>query len=239
MKRNITTPERRRWLFRERIKKIKEGTWDYPGRGRRENRNYINEIMSLVVVNRDGCWEFKGPLNAQGYPLPTHKGDTAYRAIYKHFKGDIPPGMSLDHECHNQSILCRGGPLCPHRRCVNPDHLSIQTRSQNVKNARGTYIHLCGFGDPLMPPSFCRDCQRIKSRRRSKKPRVGPKKSKDQIRQDAKNYYHSQKARLANLPCLRCGKPKNHFRYYCDECGVTTSEYRQKKNKLNIDPSNP
>jgi len=50
------------------------------------------------------------------------KGVLAHRLSYQIHKGEIPEGMVVMHSCDNPS-------------CVNPDHLSIGTQSQNIKEA--------------------------------------------------------------------------------------------------------
>jgi hypothetical protein len=50
--------------------------------------------------------------------------------------GPIPPGLYVDHACHTTDPDCAGGPNCPHRRCVNPDHLELVTDDENRRRAR-------------------------------------------------------------------------------------------------------
>ncbi len=72
-----------------------------------------------------GCWEWKRGLNHGGYGSYTIDGKTrnAHRVSYEMFRGEIPPGLDLDHLCRN-------------RRCVNPDHLEAVTRSVNLKRGK-------------------------------------------------------------------------------------------------------
>jgi hypothetical protein len=53
---------------------------------------------------------------------------------YAAFVGEIPAGMEIDHTCHKKSE-CKLDDLCPHRRCVNPDHLEAVSKSVNVKRS--------------------------------------------------------------------------------------------------------
>jgi hypothetical protein len=45
-----------------------------------------------------------------------------HRHVYLELVGDIPEGMEIDH-------------LCRFRPCVNPDHLEVVTRAENVRRA--------------------------------------------------------------------------------------------------------
>lgn len=53
----------------------------------------------------------------------------AHRWAYEHLVGPVPGRLELDHLCHAVALdWCPGGPTCPHRRCVNPDHLLLVAR---------------------------------------------------------------------------------------------------------------
>lgn len=47
------------------------------------------------------------------------------------------PDLVLDHECHNRAPACKGGPLCHHRRCVEPSHLFLRTIAENTLRGKG------------------------------------------------------------------------------------------------------
>jgi hypothetical protein len=74
-----------------------------------------------------GCWEWTSTLNPTGYGT-FHLKTTrpAHRVSWEMVNGPIPPGMSLDHICHN-------------RKCVNPVHLRLATQNQNCENLVGAY----------------------------------------------------------------------------------------------------
>lgn len=67
----------------------------------------------------------------------------------------IPAGHELDHLCHTVDIAtCPGGPACPHRRCVNVDHLELVTKQENTRRglsfaARNAQKTHCTHGHPL------------------------------------------------------------------------------------------
>lgn len=72
-----------------------------------------------------GCWTWQGKPGARGYGRICLGDGTrvlVHRFAYEIAKGQIPNGYDVDHTCHNDST-CRGGGPCPHRLCVNPDHL--------------------------------------------------------------------------------------------------------------------
>jgi hypothetical protein len=96
-------------------KKLK-GQWKL-GESLRD-RFYRNAIV------KEGCWEWKGCFQAQGYPMLGHKSlkngkDVGHRISYMVHKGPIPSGMVIMHECDNPA-------------CTNPDHLRLGTHQDNV-----------------------------------------------------------------------------------------------------------
>lgn len=85
-----------------------------------------------------GCWRWTGNLSDGGYgrfwtkaPGEKVKSHQAHRWAYEQLVGPIPDGMTLDHLCHERQA-CSGGDGCPHRRCVNPQHLAIAPMGENV-----------------------------------------------------------------------------------------------------------
>ncbi len=78
-------------------------------------------FRSRYEIKENGCWEWIGNIDRDGYGRYGVK-TKAYRYSYERFKGSIPEGMCV---CHN----CPGG---DNKKCVNPDHLWLGTHEQNI-----------------------------------------------------------------------------------------------------------
>lgn len=98
----------------------------------------IELFLRHVVIEPNGCWHWTGGTNGYGYGRFSNRGVKvgAHRWAYEHYIGPIPDGADIDHLCHNDDASCVGGISCPHRRCVNPDHLQPATRLENTERGR-------------------------------------------------------------------------------------------------------
>lgn len=68
------------------------------------------------------CWLWTATtIREYGWFRMDGKGHLAHRASWQISVGPIPPGIQIDHRCHNQS-------------CVRPDHLRLATHKQNMEN---------------------------------------------------------------------------------------------------------
>lgn len=75
------------------------------------------------------CWEWTGHVDEKGYGRFREgaKTDRAHRTAWKIAHGEPESPWEIDHRCHNRS-------------CVNPAHLSVSTRKQNVENMSGPKV---------------------------------------------------------------------------------------------------
>lgn len=95
-------------------------------------------FLAKTDVRPDDCWLWKGGTQRGWAQQIYHEGGRLMVAHFAllHFRSIIvPDGMETDHLCHTEALrngTCDGGPTCPHRRCVNPWHLEVVTRSENT-----------------------------------------------------------------------------------------------------------
>lgn len=93
-------------------------------------------IMRHIIKSPSGCWLWRGTYKPNGYAQTSIKADGKWRTTYVHrlmFEwhcGRIPVGRELDH-------------LCRVRGCVNPRHLEVVTRRENI--LRGDGPKICGY----------------------------------------------------------------------------------------------
>lgn len=102
-----------------------------------------------------GCWLWTGALKNNGYGAFTRspneagsKNMYAHRYAYELLVGKIPKDREIDHKCR---IKC----------CVNPAHLRVATRLENMAHRYSIYVS-CKRGHPLSTRTsgkrYCRMC---------------------------------------------------------------------------------
>ncbi len=109
------------------------------------------------IDKSQGCWTWLGALNDSGYGVFRHKDKIikAHRFAFELVMGKIPNGLEIDH-------------LCSNTLCVNPYHLVLATKSENLKRKTGMKYKLqthCRSGHELnekntyLRPDGYRDCR--------------------------------------------------------------------------------
>jgi len=96
-----------------------------------ENHTLVvnEERFWAKVAKSEGCWQWTAAiLNGYGrfgiWQDGKQRSGLAHRIAYELSGKSIPPGMFLDHTCHNKA-------------CVNPSHLRLATNKQNLENLTG------------------------------------------------------------------------------------------------------
>lgn len=120
----------------------------------------VSRFMHYVEINHaNGCWEWTGAFDRSGYGAFKDQGKkiNSHRWSYRHFKGEPPKGLDIDH-------------LCRVRKCVSPEHLEAVTRKVNVQRglaAQERKTH-CIHGHAYTPentyryPDGARECRTCK-----------------------------------------------------------------------------
>lgn len=97
--------------------------------------NLFDRLFSRAMIQPNGCWEFSGERDKDGYGKIKVAGRRcmAHRVAYDLCTGDIPDGMFVCHTCDNPP-------------CVNPAHLWLGDAQANIDDsiAKGRQCHLRG-----------------------------------------------------------------------------------------------
>lgn len=101
----------------------------------------MHESLDSATTEHE-CIPWTGLVGSNGYGIAHYpkldgeprKGTTAHRRVWELAFGEIPDGMQIDHACHIPSE-CNLGDECPHRRCINPNHLRMVTPAENQANS--------------------------------------------------------------------------------------------------------
>ena len=150
--------------------------------------DWTEAVMQRVDQRADNeCWPWLGVVRDAGYGTFSRRVDgrvtsaPAHRLVYELLVGPIPPGLQLDHTCHDAEIC--GGP-CEHRRCCNPAHLEAVSPAENARrsapairrsspNRAKTHCPQghAYEGDNLIETNghrYCRTCRDLRNRKRKR-----------------------------------------------------------------------
>lgn len=103
------------------------------------------EDLAIPEPN-SGCYIWLGATNSKGYSTvmrPRIKGSqkrwtTGHKRSYEEWNGEVPEGMQIRHKCGN-------------RLCVNHEHLTHGTQSENEKDKlrHGTAVYYFQYAPRL------------------------------------------------------------------------------------------
>ena len=108
-------------------------------------------LNKIIVDDVTDCWLWQGGKNNLGYGMirDENKMRTSHRVSYEeHNQVKIPKGMCVCHRCDNPA-------------CINPNHLWLGTRGDNMQDMITKGRHKCwGGGKPgISKPKYsCTNC---------------------------------------------------------------------------------
>jgi len=79
--------------------------------------------LKKFIKAPDGCWNWKGKQNENGYGVMTVEGKEtrAHRAMY----------FSINPAADQSKVVMH---VCDNPRCVNPEHLTLGTQQENMRD---------------------------------------------------------------------------------------------------------
>jgi hypothetical protein len=139
-------------------------------RTQEEVAEYICRFLTIDEFSQ--CWVWNGTVGSKGYGICNINRKTilAHRFVYEYCRGPIHDELTIDH------VKAWG---CVHKNCLNPNHMELVTRGENVmrgngvcaQNARKTHCkhgHLLSGDNLIMRLGGgrdCRECVNAKARR--------------------------------------------------------------------------
>jgi hypothetical protein len=111
-------------------------------------RGTLQERFETKIVKTDRCWIWTATKNNMGYGMlsvsPAVGKRLAHRISYEMHVGPIPDGLCVLHECDNPA-------------CVNPKHLFLGTKRDNVADMDTKGRRVVGINPDNKPPTLRAD----------------------------------------------------------------------------------
>jgi hypothetical protein len=104
-----------------------------------EVQPHVERFLAFVEkTSEDSCWYRLTRGRENGYTTITfnHRRVSAHRFSYAAFRGNVGGNKEIDH-------------LCRDRACVNPNHLELVTRKENLRRRDTIYDSSAWVGDPI------------------------------------------------------------------------------------------
>lgn len=103
----------------------KRGVYEGPVERRHLSSDEERWERYVTPTSHDGCWEWEGPLEDNGYAKVSHDGgrEWVHRWAYRLHVGPIPAGVEVRHTCDNPP-------------CVRPAHLILGTHAENMNDMK-------------------------------------------------------------------------------------------------------
>ena len=105
---------------------LRRGSTTTCGSAQHRRSTFAEKLEKMITVMPNGCWIWGKGKRVQ-HKIVTDNGRRvfAHRIAYEHFKGPIPEGMYVCHDC----------PGGDNPDCCNPDHLWLGTHKENLQDA--------------------------------------------------------------------------------------------------------